>query len=195
MLIMAVCFALWAPYAIADEAPQAVVQSGTDQVFNLLRDYPQDSRERRENIEAVLGKYFDFESMARLAVGRKWDSLSSEEQQRFTREFRALLFSTYLGDIEEYIRKNMNYRTETLSEGYAVVKTSLTYQGNPVSLDYYLHDREGKWKVYDVAVQGMSLVINYRDQFNSILASGSFSDLTAIMKQKIARTCRLHGNC
>ena len=194
-LIMTICFCLWGTYAAAAESPQAVIQEGTDQVLNLLKQYPQNDPARGEHIKAAMEKYFDFESMARLAVGRQWDSLSQEQRQRFTQEFRDLLFSTYLGDIEKYASEKMNYRTRPLTEGYVIVNTQLNYQGNPVSLDYFLHQRDAHWKVYDVSIQGVSLVVNYRGQFDTVLLNGSFNDLSTMVRRETAKTCRLNGNC
>jgi phospholipid transport system substrate-binding protein len=160
-----------------------------------MRQYPQDTRARKENIEAVIDRYFDFESMARLAVGQQWDSLSREQQQKFTAEFKEVLLGKYLGDIEKYARPDMTYRTAPLAQGYVIVRTVLNYQGNPVSLEYFLHLRNGDWKVYDVSIEGMSLVINYRQQFGAILANGSFSDLSNMLRREIVRMCEINRNC
>jgi phospholipid transport system substrate-binding protein len=194
-LIMVISFCLCASLASAAESPQAVIQNGTNEILQILSQHPQDSRERRENIIAVLDKYFDFESMASLSLGREWRSLSPEQQQRFTHEFRDLLFAKYIGDMGRYASREAIYSTRPLGQGYVVVNTELKYQGSPASLDYYLHLRNGHWKVYDVAVQGMSLAASYRDQFSAIMANGSFEMLSNALRRQIARTCELNGTC
>ena len=80
-LISLVSLCLWASPAIAAQSPQAVVQNGTNQVLNILRQYPGDSHARTEQIEAVIARYFDFEAMARLAIGREWNSISAEKRR------------------------------------------------------------------------------------------------------------------
>ena len=188
-LLLVVCLCLWGSRAIAAENPQAVVQTGTDQVLEILKQYPQDTKARREKIRAVVDGYFDFESVARLAVGPRWNSLPPEKQQEFTLEFSKLLFNTFIGDIQKYAEQKITYNHRPIYQGYAVVEVLVTHQGGPVSLDYYVHLKDGNWKVYDVGVEGMSLVANYREQFDSILANSSFDQLSMLLRQKIARMC------
>ncbi|MGO9021121.1 MAG: phospholipid-binding protein MlaC [Syntrophobacteraceae bacterium] len=193
-LILVVCLCLWGSRAIAAENPQAVVQTGTDQVLKILKQYPQDTRARREKIQAAVDGYFDFGAIAKLALGPRWNSLSPEKQQEFTLEFSKLLFNTCIGDIEKYATQNITYSQRPIFQGYVDVQARVMDQGGPISIDYYLHLQDGKWKVYDIGVEGTSLVINYRDQFDSILANGSFNDLSRMLRQQIAQICG-SGRC
>jgi len=188
-VILAVCVCMWALPAIAGESPQTVVQTGMDQIFEILKQYPQDTPARREMILAVVDRYFDFEAIARLAIGPQWGSVPPEKRKEFTQGFSRLLFDTYIGDIEKYAGQKIAYNTKSVAQGYTVVEALVKEQGGPVSLDYSLHLRDGNWKVYDVSVQGMSLAVNYRSQFDSILANGSFDDLLRTLKEKIAQVC------
>ena len=193
-LVLVVCLCWWGSQAIAAENPQAVVQTGTDQVVKILTQYPQDTRARREQIEAAIDGYFDFEAIARLAVGPRWRSLSSEQRQDFTREFTKLLFNTYVGDLEKYATQKITYNQRTIDQGYVAVEAHVRDQGGQVTLDYYLHLKDGNWKVYDIAVEGMSLVANYRNEFDSILANSSFDHLSMVLRQKIDKVCAT-GRC
>ena len=188
-LILVVCLCLWGSQAIAAENPQTVVQNGTDQILKILTQYPQDTRDRREQIRAVVDGYFDFEGIASLAVGPLWKSVPPEKQQEFSLEFSKLLFNTYIGDIEKYVKQKLTYNHRTVDQGYVVVEALVRHQGGPVSLAYYLHLKDGNWKVYDIAVDGISLVANYRSQFHSILANSSFDHLSMMLRQKIAQIC------
>jgi phospholipid transport system substrate-binding protein len=188
-LILVVCLCLWDSQAIAAENPQAVVQNGMDQILQILTRYPQDTRDRREQIQAVVDGYFDFEAIARLAVGPRWKSELPEKQQEFTLEFSKLLFNTYVGDIQKYAKQELTYSHRTIDQGYVVVETLVKDQGGPVSLHYYLHIKDGDWKVYDISIDGMSLVANYRSQFHSILANSSFDHLSMTLRQKIVQIC------
>ena len=194
MLVLAVCLCLWNSRATAAESPQTVVQSGTDHILKILKKYPQDTPTRREQIRAVIDGYFDFEAIARLAVGPRWRGLTPENRQEFTQEFSKLLFNTYIGDIEEYAGQRITYTNRSIFEGYVAVEAHVEDRSGPVTIDYYLHLRDGNWKVYDVAVAGLSLAANYRDQFSSVLANGSFEDLSMMLRQKIAQICRT-GRC
>jgi len=188
-LILVVCLCLWGSWAIAAEDPQAVVQTVTDQVRKILKQYPEDTRASREQIRAVVDGYFDFEAISRLAVGPRWKSLPPEKQQEFAQEFSKLLFNTYRGGIEKYAKQKTTYKHRQIYEGYVVVEALARDQGGSISLDYYLHLKDGNWKVYDVAVGGMSLAANYRNQFDSILAHGSFDDLSMTLREKIYQVC------
>jgi phospholipid transport system substrate-binding protein len=194
-LISIVCLFLCTPLSIAaDNNPLSVVQTGSDQVFKIIRQYPQDMRLRRQKVKSVVEGYFDFEGMARLAVGRRWNSVLPAKQQEFAREFEKLLFNTYIGDIEKFAGQRVTYRTRSEYQDYVVVEARVNYQGSPVSLDYSLYQKNGNWKVYDIGVNGMSLAVNYRNQFNTVLANGSFDDLLWTLKQRIAQVCRT-GSC
>jgi phospholipid transport system substrate-binding protein len=188
-LILVACLCLWGSQAAAAENPQAVVQTGTDKVLKILTQYTQDTRARREEIRAVVDGYFDFEAIAGLAVGPRWGSQSPEKQKEFTLEFSKLLFNTYIGDIQEYAKQESTYNYRSVDQGHVVVEAPVRRHGSMVSLAYYLHLKDGNWKVYDIAVDGIDLVANYRSQFNSILANSSFDNLSMILRRKIARMC------
>jgi phospholipid transport system substrate-binding protein len=194
VLILAVCLCLWGSQALAARTPETVIQNGTDQIRKILDESSQDTRARREQIRAIIDTYFDFDALARLSLGPQWRNLSPEQQQEFTREFSRLLFNTYVGNIEKVAALNISYHLRSITPGYVVVTALVADQGGGLSLDYYLHLRNGEWKVYDVAAQGMSLAANYRNQFDSILANSSFDHLSTVLRERIAQTCR-SGRC
>ncbi len=190
-LISALCLCLWASQAIAAENPQAVIKTGTDQVLQLLKRYPEDTRDRREKIRTVvvkyLDEYFDFDEIAKHALGTRWNEQPPEKQQEFSRDFSQLLFSTYIGKIEKYVHEKITYNQKEIEGNRAVIETlEAGDQSCKVPVDYYLRLKDGKWKVYDVAIEGIDLVANYRGQFESILLRKSFDDLLRQLKEKIA---------
>jgi phospholipid transport system substrate-binding protein len=174
------------------ENPEAVVKNGTHQVLQILRAYPQDTSARREKIRDVVEGYFDFEAIGRLAVGPRWDRVPPEKQQEFTQEFSKLLFNTYVGDIERYAQRPITYSQRPISQGYVVVEALVRGENGEIPLEYHLHLTNGNWKAYDVSVSGTSLVMNYRYQFDSILANGSFDRLLMALRQKVAQICANH---
>ncbi len=192
ILLISLC--LWVSPAAAAESPRSVVQKGTDQVLNILKQNPGNSRADRKQIQSVVNGYFDFERMSRLAVGPRWKSVSQEKRQEFTHQFSKLLFNTYIGDIEKYAGQKITYSTKSKSPGSAVIEASIYNEGNPIYLDYFLYPKDGTWKVYDVSVSGVSLAVNYHAQFNSILTNGSFQELLSALKRKNAQLCS-SGRC
>ncbi len=189
MLVLMVCICLWGLQAKAANDPLDVVKTGTDRVIKILKQHPRDTRAQREKIRAVVDKYFDFEGVSRLALGPQWDKQPREKQQEFSRDFSKLLFSKYIDSIEKYANQKITYKEKRVTPDHVVVESTVMDQGGPVHIDYALHQKNGKWGVYDVDVEGMSLVVNYRSQFDQMLANGSFDNVLAMLKQQVARMC------
>ncbi len=188
-LIPMVCLCLLASQAIAAENPREVVKTGTDQVLQLLRQYPGNTQVRREKIRAVVDEYFDFDEIAKRALGPAWNGQPPEKQQEFTRDFSQLLFNTYIRKIERYTNEKITYSQKQTGGNYAVVEALVTgYRSGPVTIDYYLRLKDGEWKVYDVVIEGVALVTNYRGQFDDILLRNSFDELLRRLKEKIAQS-------
>jgi phospholipid transport system substrate-binding protein len=191
MLISVLCLCLWASQAIAADDPQVVIKTGTDQVLKLLKKYPENTQVRREKIRVAVDRYvdeyFDFDEIAKHALGTRWNEQSPEKQQEFTRDFSQLLFNTYIGKIEKFTNGKITYNQKQIGGNLAVIETlEAGDQSGRVPIDYYLRLKDGKWKVYDVSIEGIGLVTNYRSQFESILLRNSFDDLLKQLKQKIA---------
>jgi len=184
-LILVVCLCLWGSQAIAAENPLEVVKTGTDQVLKILKEYPQDTQARREKIRAVVDKYFDFEGVSKLALGPQWNSQPPEKQQEFSRDFSRLLFGKYIENVENYANQKITYSQRRIGQDHFVVEALIGGQ----AVDYALHLKNGKWTVYDASVDGLSLLINYRSQFDAMLANGSFDNLLVMLKQKVAQRC------
>jgi phospholipid transport system substrate-binding protein len=189
MVILVVCICLWGSQAIADQNPLDVVKTGTDQVSKILKQYPKDTQVRREKIRAVVDKYFDYDWVSKLALGPAWNKQSPEKQQEFSRDFSKLLFSKYIESIEKYTNQKITYNQKQVTLDHVVVESTVMDQGGPVHIDYALHLKNGKWGVYDVSVEGLSLVVNYRSQFDQMLANGSFDDVLAMLKQQVGQVC------
>ena len=173
--------------------PLQLIQSGTDQALDILRASRTGQgptiRQRKEEILNIVDDYFDFEEMGKRALGRPWKDQSPAKQKEFVALFKRLLFNTYVDRVETYTGSNEQvvYDQEKIEGDYAVVNTRiLGYKNRDVQVDYRLRKGSKDWKVYDVIVEGISLVNNYRQQFNSILANGSFDSLLKLLKDKVA---------
>ena len=189
VLIPVICLCFWASVAAAVDTPLAVVQTGTNQVIHLLREYPPNSPSLTQKVRAVVDNYFDFHAIAKNALGPEWKQQPPAKRQQFTRDFSKLLFNTYIGRIEGYTNQKITYALIQQAADIGVVRAEVTGAQNiaPISIVYYLKLNNGNWKVYDVVINGMGLVTNYRDQFNSILARSSFDDLLRQLEAKAAR--------
>ncbi|MGO9021916.1 MAG: phospholipid-binding protein MlaC [Syntrophobacteraceae bacterium] len=186
-LISVVCLCFWASQAIAAKNPREVIKNGTDQVLKILNEHPENTHARREEIRAVVDEYFDFEGIARCVLGSKWNNLPPEKQQEFTQDFTRPLINT-IGHMGNYANGEITYNQKQMGQDNAVVEALMSRNWvTKVGVDYYLYLKNGNWKVHDVAVQGVSLVSNYRCQFAAILSRNSFDDLLKQLEEKIAQ--------
>jgi phospholipid transport system substrate-binding protein len=144
-------------------------------------------KERREKLRQIIYPRFDFTEMAKRALGSHWQRRSPEEQAEFVKLFTSLLEDAYLDTIESYKGEKVQFLNERLDQNFAQVDTKISDpQGQEYSLNYRLHN-VGEWKVYDVVVENISLVNNYRSQFNRILGKSSYEQLIAAMREKKLR--------
>jgi phospholipid transport system substrate-binding protein len=189
-----VCFlfisvsSLWAAPAIQ---PSEVIKTGTDKMLQVLDESRKEGaptlKQRRDEIFTILDKYFSFGEMARRALGRPWKDQTPEKRQEFVRLFKQLLFNTYVDRVEGYTgsQGKIIYAGEKTEGEYAIVHTKITgYKNTDVVVDYRLKVDGTDWKVYDVIVEGVSFVDNYREQFSAILANESFDSLLNKLREK-----------
>jgi len=144
--------------------------------------------ERRARLREAVGPSFDFREMAKRSLGIYWKDRSPSEREEFTRLYQELLENSYAGKIESYQGEKINYVKETVDPPYAVVRTGIvTTSGQEIPVNYLLLLEGSRWKIYDVVIEGISLVNNYRSQFGSILQKSSFQELMRKLKATIGR--------
>ncbi len=168
--------------------PLDLVQASVSQVLAAAQSRPGGSREsgqRRAEIRRVAGGLFDFKEMARLSLSGHWSAQSPREQEEFVGLFTELLERCFLSRIENYAGERITFLGETIDGAYAQVRSRITTDRRvEISIDYRLIERPDRWEVYDVVLDGVSLVANYRTQFNSIIRTSSFGDLLSRMRNK-----------
>ena len=184
-LVLAVVVAT-AP-AIAGEATEAM-RGTIDEVLRILANQslkqPAKANERRQLLEKVVGERFDYEEMSRRSLGTSWANLSEKDRQEFVSLFQTLLVNTYADKIESYTGDGVQYINERTEKEYAEVRTKVLTGKTEIPLDYRLLHKGSGWRVYDVVVDGVSLVNNYRGQFSKILRNGSYADLVDQLRKK-----------
>ena len=143
------------------------------------------ARERRVEIRKIANGIFDFEETARRSLARHWAPRTPAERDEFVQLFADLLERSYISKIELYGGEKIAYVGETIDGDVATVKTKITTrQGTEIPVDYRMHKRGDKWLVYDVIIEGVSLVANYRVQFNKIITTSSYAELVKKMRDK-----------
>jgi phospholipid transport system substrate-binding protein len=177
------------PVWLAAGVPGDQVRQTTDKLLAILKD-PQlkgesKKNERRDKLKELIYQRFDFTEMARRSLGSEWRRRSAEEQKEFVKLFTGLLERAYLDNIESYNGEKFRYLKEQEDNNHAEVDTKIIdNKGQEFSVNYRLHKVNGDWKVYDVVIEDISLVNNYRSQFNRVLATSSYEELVNRMKGK-----------
>ena len=164
------------------------VQGTIGEVIRLLDDkelkQPERSEERRKKLETAIGNRFSYDEMAKRSLGAQWAKMNDKQRKEFVELFQRLLSNAYAGKIEGYTGEQVKYLNERLKDGFAEVKTKVTSGKAEVPLDYRLLEQSGEWRVYDVVVDGISLISNYRGQFTKIIRSASYEDLVERLRNK-----------
>ncbi len=188
---LVILFAM-APVPADAGEPTEQVRGSVEQVLQILRDpglkAPARTSERRAKIRQVVRDRFDFTEMARRSLATHWAERTSQEQRDFTTLFSDLLERSYISKIEAYTDEKILYVGERVDGDSAEVRTKVEGKKKNlnVPIDYRVLRRDGKWWVYDVVIEGVSLVANYRTQFNKIIRSSSYAELVKRMQTKLA---------
>jgi phospholipid transport system substrate-binding protein len=172
-------------------APSEQLFGAIDRVMKILEDPAlrpvERTAERRQAIRRVADGIFDFTEIARRSLGRHWPARTPAEREEFTRLFANLLERSYIGKFDTYNGEKIVMLGESVDGDLATVKTRIvTKSGTEIPVDYRLLLRDGRWRAYDVAIEGVSLVANYRSQFDKIIQRGSFQELVRKVREKQA---------
>ena len=182
-------FVLWAPSPSSAGAPTEQIRASVDKIVAILNN-PQlksaaKTKDRRDQLRQTISSRFDFTEMARRSLGSQWRRIGPKEREEFVRLFTDLLERAYIDRIEGYSDEKFAYVRENLDKNYAEVNSRIvTHNGEEFSLNYKVMLKNGEWKVYDVVVENISLVNNYRSQFTRIIANSSYDELVRRMKEK-----------
>lgn len=177
--------------AVAGEPTEKIRQT-TDKTLSILANPalkdPSRAKERRKLIRSAIDERFDWEEMVRRSLATHWAKRTPEEKKEFLRLFSDLLERAYMSKIEEYSGEKVRYEGETIDGEYAAVKVNIaTKKNKDIPVEYRLKKDRNDWFVYDVSVEGVSLVNNYRTQFNSIILESSYENLVKKIKEKLAQ--------
>ena len=180
---------LWvcAPASAGAGAPTDQLKVSVEQIVKVLEDpalKPEAKlKERRAAIRKEAEVVFDFSETAKRALGRHWQALPEKDRQEFTGLFTDLIERSYISKIERYSGERIAYAGEAIDGALATVRTRfVTKQGTEIPVDYRMQQRGDRWLVYDVSVEGVSLINNYRTQFDKIIQTSSFAELVRKMK-------------
>lgn len=171
--------------------PVVFIKDAVDEIIAILQDEklagPNRKAERKNRVVAIVEKKFDFREMSMRALARHWKDRSPAEQDRFVSLFRTLLENTYIAKIDTYSGEKVVFKKGAVQGNKAIVYSDLIRKNIETPVNYKLKNSDDRWMVYDVEVEGVSLVNNYRTQFASILSKESFAGLIAKLEEKVSK--------
>ena len=181
--------AVWStPPVLAGGAATEAIKGTINEVLRILSDQgmkkPERAPERRKLLEKVVGDRFNYEEMAKRTLAAHWQKLDEKERAEFVNLFMKLLTNSYADKVEGYTGEQIHYLNERLEGDYAEVRTRAVSGKAEIPLDYRLLNKGGDWRVYDVVVDGVSLVSNYRGQFAKIIRTSGYDDLVRQLRDK-----------
>ena len=168
-------------------APTDQLREGVDRVFKVLRD-PElkgdaNAARRWAAIAKLSEQIFDFGETAKRSLGQHWEARTAVERAEYVRLFTDLIQRSYISRVDRYGAEKMLFRGDTIDGDHAVVRTALILSdGSEMTLDYKMRHTSDRWQVYDINIEGVSLVSNYRSQFNKVIRSESYEALIARLK-------------
>ncbi len=172
-------------FAAEGTEPVAVIEQTVNSILSLLNDKSLSKAERRPRIRAIIFKQFDFEEMSRRILGTNWRKLTSEQRKEFVDLFSRLLEASYSCKLDTYSSETVTFERQIIRGRYAMVYTLVHTSTADIPLDYKLINKRNNWYVYDVKIEGVSLVSNYRTSYNEIIRKEGFAKLVEGIKKKL----------
>lgn len=170
-----------------DGSPKEEMRRTIDNIIVIAEAYPGDAARdvRRQKLRALINPKFNFAEMSKRSLGPNWNEISSAERAEFTEVFSELLARTYLSKIETVKAGMVSVESENVEATRAVVKTTVVSKGDTFPIDYKLTLNQHGWQVYDVVIENIGLVANYRNEFAGIIRKDKFSGLMERLRKKI----------
>jgi phospholipid transport system substrate-binding protein len=190
ILMVAVLIAM--PFQAHAASAKETVETGVNKVIKTLADPTFKAKPRDVKITEIgniIGEVFDFTELSKRTLGREWKKMDAEQQEEFTELLRELLQGVYADRLLAYTDQKIVFDKEIeLKKGRAEVQSNIVLSdGRKVPIFYRLTNKSGQWKVYDLIIEGVSLVKNYRTQFREIIAKDSPEKLLEIMREKVSK--------
>jgi phospholipid transport system substrate-binding protein len=190
-LLVGLVGSLYLPAAWATptgSSPKVEISETINLIIAICEATPNEAQKssRRAKLRDLINPKFNFAEMSKRSLGSNWNEITPEQQKEFTDVFSELLARTYLSKIETVKPGMVKVESENLDANKAVVKTIVTSKGDNFPIDYKLMFTDGRWQVYDVVIENIGLVANYRNEFAGIIRKDTFAGLMQRLRQKIA---------
>jgi phospholipid transport system substrate-binding protein len=171
--------------AIAASSPTEDVRTSVDAILLILQNDELDKQQKRAEISKIVSQRFDFRAMSQRTLATNWKKTSNEEKKQFIELFSQLIESSYVGKIEAYTNEKVEFPGEKVKGKKAVVETLIITSSADIPVNYRMYQKGDQWLVYDVIIEGVSLISNYRSSYQEIMKDEGFDGLLNKMQAKI----------
>jgi len=176
------------PLFVYAGVPLETTKANVNKVLKVLGDTNLQEEAKKEKIRSISNVMFDWNALSRLTLGRNWKKLNDAQRKEFMELYREILEGAYMGKLLDYTNEKVVFHKETmLSKTKAEVQSKIVTKGVEIPLHYRMIQRGGSWKVYDLIIEGISMVKNYRSQFNQILRDKPPEELLKVMRKKVGK--------
>ena len=179
---LSLAFAAAAP---AETSALDAVRTSVEAILDILKNGSMNKAAKRSAMQLEIGKRFDFKTMSRHTLATNWKTASTEERQKFTALFRQLIQSSYAGKLEAYTNETVEYPAEKTRDNKALVETLIKTASADIPVNYKLYQKDDEWLVYDIVIEGVSLVSNYRSSYQTIVKKEGLDGLMLKMEEKL----------
>ena len=184
LLIMALALSFTSA-SLAASSPTDDVRTSVDAILVILQNGELEVQQKRAEISKIINERFDFRAMSQRTLATNWKKTSDEEKKQFTALFSQLIESSYVGKIEAYTNEKVEYPGEKVKGKKAVVETLIITSSADIPVNYRMYQKGDQWLVYDVIIEGVSLISNYRSSYQEIMKDEGFDGLLNKMQAKI----------
>ena len=192
-LVAVVLIMVQASPALAADTPTDTVKGAINQVIAELQGHSLEREQRWASIGRIINDRFDFRSMSQSVLATSWQEATTEEKRQFVEYFSQYLEDTYRTKIESYSDQRVEYLAEQVRKDRATVDTAVLTSDKRIPITYRLKLTKGEWVAYDVVIEGVSLVNNYRSTFSAIVKAGGMDGLLTDLEGRIADYKAKHG--
>lgn len=169
----------------AGSTPTDDVRTSVEAIMKILKNEQLDKEAKRTQMSTVINKRFDFRAMSQRTLATNWKKTTDDEKQQFVGLFSQLIENSYVGKIESYTNEKVDYPGEKVKGRKAVVETLIITSSADIPVNYKVYQKGDQWLVYDVIIEGVSLISNYRSSYQEIVKKEGFDGLLTKMQEKI----------
>jgi phospholipid transport system substrate-binding protein len=190
VLLFLFIFPVVTQVSAATPDPTEQLRPVVDKVVGLLKDTEFRKRpivDQSEEIVKIVSERFDFYEMSKRVMGKEWRSLNTKQKEQFVDLFTKLLQYVYIKQVDDYIDKKIEFSGQRIKGDRAEVKSQLIDEGKTIPVSYIMVLKKGQWMAYDIAVEGVSLIMNYRKQIGTVLRDEKFPGLITMLQEKISK--------